>query len=555
MTDRVLVVGGYGVFGGRLAAQLLRDKTLDVIIAGRSSVKAEAFCARHGGRPAVFDIRAPNLSEEIKRFAPKVVVDAAGPFQSYEDAPYRLPKACIEAGAHYLDLSDDATFTRNIDSLDGAAKAKALAVLSGASSVPALSSAVVDHLSPDLSCVHLIESVILPGNRAPRGASLVRAIFKQAGRPISFMQGSEWMTAPGWGKLKSFDIEMPGHDPLRARLGSFITSPDLHLFPSRYRAHSVLFRAGLELKLLHLGLYVLSLPVRLGFPRSLLFLADPLRWIADRLERLGTDRGGMIVKVAGITKDGTTVERRWQLIAEAGDGPNIPALPAALMTRKLLAGGVPTGARPCLGEFTLAEAEAALSRFDIATHIDTTEIRPVFQQVLGANFGELPRPLQDLHTVLHRRVWRGEAHIERGKTVLSRIAAFIGGFPPAGSNVPVKVTMERTQTGEKWIRAFGSRSFTSFLRAPRTGDPRVLLERFGAFTFAIGLAHTSGTLQFPVERAWFLGLPVPKFLLPKSRTSESVDERGRCRFDVEISLSFGGLIVRYQGWLEPVLPD
>ena len=144
MTDTVLVIGGYGVFGSRLVHQLLEDENFDVVVAGRSLSKAEAFCARHGGRPAAFDIRATNLSAEIKRLAPQVVVDAAGPFQSYGDTPYRLPSACIDAGAHYLDLSDDAGFAVNIKQLDGAAKAKDLTVLSGVSSVPALSSAVAE---------------------------------------------------------------------------------------------------------------------------------------------------------------------------------------------------------------------------------------------------------------------------------------------------------------------------------------------------------------------------------------------------------------------------
>jgi hypothetical protein len=41
---RVLILGGYGVFGGRLARLLAEDARLTLLIAGRSRERAEAFC-------------------------------------------------------------------------------------------------------------------------------------------------------------------------------------------------------------------------------------------------------------------------------------------------------------------------------------------------------------------------------------------------------------------------------------------------------------------------------------------------------------------------------
>lgn len=41
---------------------------------------------------------------------------------------------------------------------------------------------------------------------------------------------------------------------------------------------------------MHLGLYALSLLVRLGMLRSLVPFTPPLHWIADRLYSFGSDR-------------------------------------------------------------------------------------------------------------------------------------------------------------------------------------------------------------------------------------------------------------------------
>jgi short subunit dehydrogenase-like uncharacterized protein len=137
---RVVIVGGYGVFGGRLARLLLKDG-VDVIVAGRDLQRAREFANRFGGDALKIDV-AGDLTPVAKSGA-KVVVDAAGPFQAYSADPYRLARFCVENGISYLDLSDDAAFTAGITQLDAPAAAAGCFVLSGVSSVPAISAAAV----------------------------------------------------------------------------------------------------------------------------------------------------------------------------------------------------------------------------------------------------------------------------------------------------------------------------------------------------------------------------------------------------------------------------
>ena len=115
---KVLILGGYGVFGGRLARLLLQDG-IEVIVAGRDAAKAAAFTRQYGGSPLFIGI-AKDLSP-IAEAAPALVVDAAGPFQAYRGDPYRVARFCIGRKINYLDFSDDATFTVGISALNEAA--------------------------------------------------------------------------------------------------------------------------------------------------------------------------------------------------------------------------------------------------------------------------------------------------------------------------------------------------------------------------------------------------------------------------------------------------
>src|SRR6185295_1177803 len=83
----VLIVGGYGTFGGRLARLLSDVSGLTLLIGGRSPELAQQFCSGAAGVrarlvPVHFD-RTGDVEGQLRRLAPNIVVDASGPFQFY----------------------------------------------------------------------------------------------------------------------------------------------------------------------------------------------------------------------------------------------------------------------------------------------------------------------------------------------------------------------------------------------------------------------------------------------------------------------------------------
>lgn len=546
MKPVVVIVGGTGVFGGRLARRLLAQGEVRVLIAGRDPARLAAFCAAYGGEAMVLD-RAGDVTEALAACAPFAVVDAAGPFQSYGDDPYRLVRAAIAVGSHYLDLSDDADFTMGIGALDQAARAAGVAVLSGVSSVPAISAAAVRALAVGITRIALIDTVILPGNRAPRGLSVVRAIVSQVGRPLRIFRGGNWTEIPAWGGAQKLEIGDPGVATLGKRWVSFIGAPDLALFPRRFAAHSVLFRAGLELPIMHLGLVALSWLVRARLLRTLTPLARVLHAVASRLEPFGSDRGGMRVAITGIDQAGCRVQRHWTLIAEAGAGPEIPAIPAFVAINTLLENAIAPGARACLDDLDLSAIEAALPRPEMKTVRGEAPAPVLYERVLGAEFARLPVAVQSLHAVVDRAEFVGEARVEVGSHPVAGLVRWLMRFPAASPRVPVTVVMTREGERERWQRQFGTARFVSVLSRHPDDQHGECQERFGPFAFGIRLIVDAGGISMPVRNARFLGLPLPRFLLPESRTQETADGHGNALFDVEIRLPVIGRVIRYSG--------
>jgi len=234
---KITVLGGAGVFGSRLAEMLIRDGH-QVTIAGRTSASVTQAAARLGATALILDRRGDLAALR----GADVVIDAAGPFHAYGADPCRLARYCVGAGMHYLDLAGDARFCAGITTLDSAARAAGVFVLSGVSSVPGLSYAVVAALAEGLDSVEMIDCAILPGNRAPRGRSVVESILHQTGAGFALTIDGQAVTRRSWSDPQSYALA-----PEIERRAYAIEVPDQTLFPAYFGARTVVFRAGLEL--------------------------------------------------------------------------------------------------------------------------------------------------------------------------------------------------------------------------------------------------------------------------------------------------------------------
>ncbi|MFQ5610078.1 MAG: hypothetical protein ACE5F8_07390, partial [Woeseiaceae bacterium] len=92
--------------------------------------------------------------------------------------------------------------------------------------------------------------------------------------------------------------------------------------------------------------------------------------VTDRLLFLGSDEGGMHVRVLGIDGGGKVISRTWYLLSRRNHGPEIPCTPALVIARKLLSGKLGRrGAYPCLGLFTIDELMHEMREFDVESRL------------------------------------------------------------------------------------------------------------------------------------------------------------------------------------------
>ena len=161
---------------------------------------------------------------------------------------------------------------------------------------------------------------------------------------------------------------------------------------------------------------------------------------------------------------------------------------------------------------------------------------------------ELPTAVCTLHST--EGCFTGRCRIERGQGRLVAMALRLGRFPPAGRNTPVQVTISGDGQRWYWVRDFNGHRMQSSLTYDH--DTGCVREDFGPMSIWLQPSFDGRRLGISIHRLTILGLPVPKFLLPRSDTIEWQDDRGRFRFDVAAEAPGLGLLIRYQGWLTPV---
>lgn len=359
MTRRVLLAGATGFFAGLLARHLAKLPGIELVLSSRREERARALATAMAPGAAAqigwcaFDRNAAGLPQRLHTLKPWLVIDATGPFQHCD---YAFARAAISQGAHWIDLADARNYLLGFSAaLESLAVARGVTAIAGASSTPALSSAVVESLTRGWRRVDTVDLAILPGGAGKVGRAVIEAILSYAGTPVAQRRNGKTVEIRGW----NWPVRAQIPD-LGMRFLSAVETADDVLLAERFGVRDrVAFSAGLESRLEHFGLALLAAARERGLCGGL----NPLAPMLERARRItglwASDRGAMIVDVAGIDEAGEIAQSHWRLIAERGEGPHVPILAALALTRRLMMGDAAAGARTacCALPLSLIEDE------------------------------------------------------------------------------------------------------------------------------------------------------------------------------------------------------
>jgi Domain of unknown function (DUF4166) len=541
---RILLLGATGMFGRRLADRLVRIEGVRLVLASRSKPCASALAAQLGNCEAL-EIRdlacLPAVLAQLKPFA---VIDCSGPFQG---ASFTTAKASLEACCHFIDIADARDYLVGFSGLDGLAKRNDRVALAGASSTPCLSTAVVREVTRGWKRIDTIDMAIAPDGHNNIGLAVAQGTLSYAGNPVQVFRHGKLTTEPGW---------LSGHRQLMPGVGhrhlSLAETVDAELLSRKFAVTSrVTFSAGLYSQLEHRGLQFLSWLRARSIVASLAPMAPLLLKSSRLIRKFGKKTGGMRVAIQGLNAEGQWTEAEWSLAAQNGVGPYVPILPIVAAVKLLLQGALKPGARMAIDDIPLAAITDEMKPISISTRINQqTPASSIFEDAVPPHeMARLPRIIADFHKCARGPIWQGRAQITRSSNLFSRLVGRCIGLPKADDNADVRVSVERKSDGtETWTRFFNGKPFRSVMNR---GDDNGFWERFGPLNFKLPLRVENGVLHYPITKAKFFHVPLPRALTPKTTAFETVDTSGRFVFDVKITLPFGIELVHYRGWLRP----
>lgn len=365
---RILIVGGSGAFGARIAERFAKTTDFELVVAGRNQTRARDTAAslRNQFSAKVKAVALDSLTvqpEQLADIDAEIIINASGPFQEHNT---RLIEAAIVTKTHYIDLADSRSYVTGIDAFDVKAKQANVLVVSGASTVPGLSSIVLRHLAENLATVDSVEIGISPGNHFDPGEATTRSVLSGLGQPIVTRRNGKHHTVYGWQSLnrKSFGT-------LGDRWLANVDVPDLELIPKHFPdIANVTFQAGTELSIQHLGLWGLSWLARAGLLKQPEKLAPALLALKRLTRAFGSDCGGMRLSVIGQDPHGQQIEKLWTLVGRDGQGPFIPTLASVILSKALATGELKQrGACPCFDLFSYAAFEKEIDDLSITCTI------------------------------------------------------------------------------------------------------------------------------------------------------------------------------------------
>lgn len=342
----ILVLGDDLTLAPRIAAALAADPAIECVLTSRDPDRMREVLAGTGVVLRAADALATLLGDAF------AVINTSGPFIAGE---YPVAAECARRGVHYLDLGCAREYVTGIGVLGRKAQASGALVVAGAGMSPAVSGALADYLATEFDQVREVNVALAIPDRDFQGQGVLGALRPWVGSAMQLKRAGRWRESYGWSEPAA--VEFP--KPFARRRAYLCDAVELALFPQRYRAQTVTFRAALE-------------GVLVSWAMALLARARRRRWVqsASRangaplndtaLQRLLQSASAIRVQLHGQHAE----QPRSLSVCLAARSPGripISASPAIALARRWAREGVAEGGTlPCIGLVDLEALKAEL---------------------------------------------------------------------------------------------------------------------------------------------------------------------------------------------------
>lgn len=203
MSKKAIIYGAYG-YTGQLITELAVEKSMDIVIAGRSDQKISALANRFGLDYVVADTSNLSVLDSIAEQS-TLFINCAGPFSETIDP---ILKYCIEKQLHYIDITGEIEVFEKAKRYDEAARQKGIMVMPGAGFDVVPSDCLAKYLSEKIDSPTHLELAFKGVGGPSKGTSMT--MIKGMHKGGAIRENGKIKSVPAGFEVKKFDFDRPG---------------------------------------------------------------------------------------------------------------------------------------------------------------------------------------------------------------------------------------------------------------------------------------------------------------------------------------------------------
>lgn len=206
MGNRPVVLYGANGFSGRLVAEFLREYAVPFVAAGRSRERIEEVFRRVPGMETA-DYEIVEAGESIEELAAvfagaKVVCNTVGPLVYYGS---RIIEACLRAGCHYIDISGEQAWVREVAEMWGPKFRDKELLAAPATAYMSAASDIAIRLCLERGGVDTLEILSMFKGMPTFGST--QTIFAGIPTEASYLELNQYKP---WPRAQAYDVVAPG---------------------------------------------------------------------------------------------------------------------------------------------------------------------------------------------------------------------------------------------------------------------------------------------------------------------------------------------------------